>query len=258
MKKIYAFLLLLSLLAFNFPHRAFAEGEYDPMARNLVYLQGDAELAVPVDGFELKFSWEVDKESFDKGREVTAQTIEKIRKNVTALGTAKVEIIHGWDVVRQARISFGAKGRKLTNAVSVRVTGFPEGKLYEWITKIIDSTLAADSNIELQDLEVFLSGAKEQAARREVTAQAVKNLKDNAATSIGALGKSVTGPKQIFVSGEAPVPMGRAAGYGGDGMYQEKIALRSAVNIQKSFKVQAQIADQIKLNARVTGVYEMN
>ncbi len=164
--------------------------------------------------------------------------------------------------MRQEKISFGAKGRKISNSLSVRVVGFPEGKLFDWITKIIDNSLAVDTALSLDDVEVFLSPAIEEKKRAEVTIQAVKNLQANATAAIEAMNKTMTSAKQVFITGSdnQPDPVYRHDYRMKSTMLSKEAAgsLSQSVNIQKSFKVRAQIAYQIRLNAVVSGVYEMS
>ncbi|MEI8176174.1 MAG: hypothetical protein WCG78_04845, partial [Candidatus Omnitrophota bacterium] len=166
--------------------------------------------------------------------------------------------VKGWDVMRQAKISFGSKGRKLFNRVTVEAVNFPEGKLHELIATIVDMSLSVSDLVSLENASVFVTDDVESKKKEEVLALALKALGSNATKSAEALNRKIIAAKRVFVTNEhrvgATMDMMDAGIACEKSMRQE---LSSVINVQKSFRVDAQIVDQIKLTAKVAGVYQV-
>lgn len=108
MKKVVGVIIAMILFVGVGPILA-EEAHFDPLERNLIFIEGDATITVPVNGFRLTFGFDVDKGSFAEANRESTRIIDQISANVKGLGLSNVEIIKGWDVLRQARISFGQK-----------------------------------------------------------------------------------------------------------------------------------------------------
>lgn len=236
------------------------ETRYDPMERNLIFIEGEATITVPANGFRLTFGFDVDKGSFVEANKESTRIIDAISGHVKGLGLSNVEVIKGWDVLRQAKISFGQKGRKLFNKLTIEVTNYPEGKLHELISKIVDMGLSVSDLVSLEDASVFVTDDVESKKKEEVLGLALKALQSNAVRAAEAVNKKISAPKRIFVTNEQQVGEYKhryAMSY--DSAYEKsaKMELNQFVNIQKSFRVNAQIVDQIKLSAKVAGIYQI-
>src|SRR5436190_787823 len=115
-------LITLMLLVTSFAAQA-TEQTYDPLARNLIYVEGRGELIVPITSFKLRFSFNKEKGSFDEASMISDSVIAQITQQLKKNGIANMEVIKGWDVVRQAGIALGAKGKNISNQVMIQVNG---------------------------------------------------------------------------------------------------------------------------------------
>lgn len=245
--------LILSLIGPAFAQKC----DYDPMERNLIFAEGEVEIAVPVDGFSLTFGFDIEKATFGDASRESNKIADKVSANIKEMGLSKIEIIKGWDIVRQGKIAIGAKGRRVSNRLVVRVNEYPAGKLHDLIAEIIDRAVAADSSIVLEGVSVFVSDEKENKNKEEVLTKALKALQSNAKSAAAALGRNLSHPKRIYLSSGEEIykseePRTRNF-YASDAFYAKK----SFVSIQKSFKVQSEIVDSIKLTAKVYGIYQL-
>lgn len=253
------FFIILTVLSFTVSVTILAEEtHFDPFARNFIFVEGESEITVAVNGFRLTFGFDIDKASFSEASHESARIINAINAEVKNLGLSNVEIIKGWDILRQAKISIGAKGRKISNKVTIQVINYPQGKLHELIAKIIDTSLAVDPAVALENIDVFISEEVENKKKEEVVTGALKALQSNAVRAAEAVGKKLSAPKRIFITNQEIYDLSEA--YEKDRYYKEerKMALSSLVSIQKSFKVEAQIVDNMKLKAKVAGIYEVD
>lgn len=255
MKKISAFLFAV-LIAAAPVHAEDIQHGYDPMKRNLIYVSGKSELTVPANQFSLTFGFDVEKGSFRDTQEASAKIIEGIASKAKGLGLQDVEIVKGWDLVRQARIALGAKGRKISNRVIVKVKNFPQSKMHDLIAAMIDGGISVDGAVELQEVQIGLTDELEDKKRAESVLEALKNLEANAKSAAGALGRNIVAPKQVSVS-EDPRTLSVGAEYGGGYARADMMMSQKLISVQKSFNVQSEISDHVKLAVTVGGVYEL-
>ncbi len=253
-KKIPALFLMLTLI-FALPQAGAQDtaGGYDPLKRNLLYVSGEAKFTVPINQFALTFGFDQEKGSFAETQAASQRIIDGISSRVKSLGLSEVEVVKGWDVVKQARISLGSKGRKISTRLVVKVRNFPAGKMHELISQVIDNSLTVDGSVALEDVQVSLSEELEARKNEEAVQEALKKLQQNAKNAAASLGRNLAAPKSITISsGGEPVPMKQRQVYG-DAMMME----RSFVSVQKSFNVESEIVDHVRISARVDGTYEL-
>ncbi|MFH2138777.1 MAG: SIMPL domain-containing protein [Candidatus Omnitrophota bacterium] len=254
MRKILFFVLVM---VFFSPLNVFAENESilaDPLKRNLIFVEGTSEIIIPVNNFEIKFGFDIQKGSFNEASQESNRIFDAIEKEIKTLGLSDVEVIKGWDLLRQAKISFGSKGKTISTKVTIRVKNCPQGKLHTMIAQVIDKALAIDSAIVLENINVFIDDKTEQEKKQEVTENALKKLNSNATRIANSLEKKITSPKRVYItSGESLADK-----------LEEKEALydyssmQKCITIRKSFKVDAEIVDYMKISATVTGIFEIN
>jgi len=99
------------------------------------------------------------------------------------------------------------------------VKKFPEGKMQEMITRLIDKTIAIDGSIVLDQIDVFVSDEVQNQEKSEVVQTALKNLQVNARQTAEALGRKTALPKRVFVSDDEEVQesLGDPRGWYSDG-----------------------------------------
>lgn len=227
--------------------------DVDPMAHNLIYIDGQAEVVVPIDRFELTFSFDRNRGSFDEASTTSNNIIEQAVQNLKKTGAKDIEVIKGWDLIRQAGISLGSKGRNISNKVILRVNNVPSGQLQTLIAKSIDMLVATDASIILEKVDVAVNEDIQAKMKQQATLKALADLKAKAESMAQALGRPLGAPKRIFIE-DNPSP------YAAQEMMYDAAATaapRSLVTFQKSFKVDSEVADHIRINVRVNGVYEI-
>ncbi|MDD5194636.1 MAG: SIMPL domain-containing protein [Candidatus Omnitrophica bacterium] len=258
MRKAISF-LVFSVVFFTVWEKTWAQDvHFDPLARNIIFVEGEAEITVPVNGFKLTFNFDIDKPSFGEASQESTRIINAISAQIKGLGLANVEIIKGWDILRQARISIGAKGRKISNTVTIQSINYPEGKLHGLIANIIDRSLAVDPAVALESISVFVSEDVENKKNEEAVTGALKALQSNAVRTAEALGRKLSAPKRIFVTNRQIYDSSNDyAREESQYDYKKSRALSSFVSIKKSFRVETQVVDNIRIKATVTGMYEI-
>ncbi|MFH1776734.1 MAG: SIMPL domain-containing protein [Candidatus Omnitrophota bacterium] len=252
MKKV---LFLTVVLLFSCVVSVFADKECvdaDPLKRNLIFAEGNAEIVIPISNFEIRFGFDVQKGSFDEASRESNQIFDKIEKEVKGLGLSDIEVIRGWDVLRQAKISIGAKGKKISTKVAIKVMNCPKGELHSVIAQVIDKALAIDSAIVLENIKVFISEEIEQQKKQEVIEKAIKELNANAIRMATALGKTIVAPKRVYAASENIEKMDF------EKLYFEESLSGKLFDVRKSFKVEAEIVDHVKISATVAGVYQID
>jgi uncharacterized protein YggE len=252
MKKLIYLTIFLS--AFSVSAFAAESLSYDPLARNLIYVDGQAKVTAQVDSFDIAFDFDVARGSYDEGRKEAEEFAIKTENALKDLQFKQIEVIRGWDLIRQDRISLTSKAKQISNILRIRVVGFPTGKLHESISKVIDRTLAVNGAIGLRSVSVDLSPEAETKANDEALAKAVAALETKAKLVAEGLGSKVVAAKQIFISNNQQAPMAR-------GMLMESYAqasyFKSPVTIQKNFRVDTQVPDSVDIATTVNGVYEI-
>lgn len=238
----------------------FAEAnlvEYDPLKRNLLFVEGEAEKEFPVNIFRLKFGFDIQKGNFSEANAYSARIIDSISASVKDLELSDVKIIKGWGIVKQAKISIGASGSKLSNQLIIEVRNFPAGKLHELIVKIIDTSLAVDKEVYLEGVEVAVTEDMGDKYKEEELMEALKRLRANAEKTAQTQDRKISAVKRIFVlSDQETVAVMDRSGY--SYMMEEKSLARKAfVSVQKGFTVRSDITDHIKISAKVAGIYEI-
>lgn len=252
MRKLLIIVLSLVLCGSN---AVLAEEGYsliDPLKRNLIFVEGKSSIVVPVDGFKVRFGFDVEKSAFSEASERSNQIVAEIEKNVKGLGLSNIEIIKGWDLLKQAKISFGSKGKEISNKLTVTVKNYPKGQLHEMMAKTIDAGLVVDGSIVVEDIGVFISEKVENTEKEKVVEEALKALESNAMRTANALGRKVLARKRIYVTSEKIADESIAFE---KGFYRNSYA---KVAIRKSFKVNAEVVDHIRISATVTGIYEID
>jgi len=237
------------------PHTAFknvagawmkkTRNRVDPMSRNLIFVEGSASLTGPVDEFEIQFGFDLEKATFQKGE----------RGFGTELGLTDVEVIRGWSILKQAKISFKSNERQISNRVIIKVHSFPAGKLQRLVADIIDGSLGVDNAVILEHIRVSLSGTVERIKKKEVVESALKNLKTNAEGAAATLGASIITPKRVYISQQAVAVTGKQAEshYGLDAGSWEG----ASISYNKGFQVNTDISDRITLTATVAGTFQI-
>ncbi len=259
--KIGIVIIVAAMIALSFQTNAVAEDrEYDPLQRNLVLVGGQADIMVPTNMFKLTFDFDIQRGSFSEASAESEQIIKMITREVESLKLPQVEIIKGWDFIKQATISIGQSGKKVSNRLTIKVTNFPEGKMHELIARIIDNCLEVNKDIYFKEIEAGVSEDVENQKREDVLMAALRNLKSNAEKAAQTQGGKVIAAKRIFITGEQD---GAQEGVMMNKMrydYAESKSLASmerSVSIQKGFAVRSQISDHVKITANVAGIYEI-
>lgn len=253
--KVFLFLLVIGF-SLPVPLKAQEAAEYDPLKRNLVFVESDADVTIPVNMFKLRFGFDIQKATFAEAEEESARVIKAVSDAVAKLGLPNVEIIKGWDILTQAKISVGMTGRKIENRLTVKVSDFPNDKMHELIAKIVDLSLGVNKDIYFEEIEVGVTDSVETGTRETLIMDALRKLKANAEKAAETQGSKVIASKRIFVMDEN-APAARMAS--GDMMYAAapEMMRKSFVSVQKGFTVQAQVTDHIKMTAKASGIYEI-
>jgi hypothetical protein len=208
--------------------------------------------------------FDVDRASFGDAGAVSDEIAFRMEREIKSLGLQNVEVIKGWDIVKQKMIAFGEKGRKVSNKLVVRVYDCPLEKLHRVIADAMDKCLAVDKSVIIEEISVILKDEVENEKKQEASIRAVAAMDKNASRVAETLGKKISAPKRIFFSNDKQALQSRNdfMGYGEDCRSKQNYAVeaelsRSVVSIQKSFKVKSEIVDHIKIKSRVSGIYEI-
>lgn len=251
----------LALILISQTIYVFAE-EIDPLKHQLIVAEGEADLAVAVNQFKISFDFDVERATFDEARMYSKRVIERMGMVLKELNIPQTKIVEGWDLIKESKISFGTKGRRLSNSVTLTVDDVPAGKLHEYLSKTIDAVLAVDAAIVLDQIDVDITDSLERAKKQEVLGKAVSALETNASKIAQSLGRKILAPKRVFASsGEslqaADKPAAYSSSYSSSSYYSEAGISHKKPLFRKGFRVRGQVVDHIYLTANVVGVYEI-
>lgn len=254
------FIIMVGAFMLGTTFASAEEYNYDPMQRNLITVQGESKIVVPVNAFDILFDFDMEKGSFTEASQESQRVINTIQSSLADLEPAKIEIIKGWDLVKQGTISFGSKGKKISNIIKLRVTEFPNEKLHEYIATILDKSLPVNSGLIVKGVEVYLTEEVENAKKEELLEQAIRKLESNSARIAKGLGKKITAAKRIYVKvTEKSDPQENYLSY--HSSMKEKVMYErsslSDVSIRKRFRLQADIEDHIEMTSSIFGIYEI-
>ncbi len=255
MKKTIAISGIILGLFFSITVHAQELQTFDPLARNLIYVEGEAKITVPVDSFSISFDFDVERPSFEEARKESEAIAAKVEESLKGLSFKKIEVIKGWDLIKQNRISLTSKAKLLSNVLRIHISGFPEGKLHESVALAVDHSIAVSGALGLRSVEVDLSDELEQTKKGEVISKALQTLDVNAKSIASGLGKKVVSVKRAFISNEQNMPQTTEA-YDGYAFKQARFS--SPIVIQKSFKVAAQVPEAMEIHSQVSGTYEID
>lgn len=221
----------------------------------LIYAQGEASQSVPADAVRLIFQFPIEKGSFEEARQTGDMLIEKVRQELSSLQGVKVSIIHSWDLIRQALISWGTKGKKIEHRFAVELEGIAPGKLHEMVSLAIDRSLPVYDKLEMEQIEVYLQEATEEAAKAALYEKAAKSALRYAQGMAQAAGAQLAGTRYLFASSQV-VSQTEPERY--SRMFSEdSAALRRGIEIRKSFKVRGDVPDELELSVSVVGAFEI-
>lgn len=221
----------------------------------LIYAQGEASRSIPVDGVRLLFRFPIERGSFEEAGHSGQSVVETIRKQLASLEGAKISIVHGWDLLKQALISWGTKGKRIDHNFAVELEEIASGKLHELVAQVIDRSLQTNDKLELERIEVYLTDSTEQKAQAALYQEAAQVALANAQGIAGATGAQLVGPRYLFAtSGVESQTAPRDSDYLSEAI--EKKMYRS-IEVRKSFKVRGDVSDHLDLSVNVVGVFEI-
>ena len=249
-------LVIVSFIVFGVTNSAWAhEATLTKDSPKLIYVQGEASRSVPVDGARLTWTFPTEKGSFTDAGEAGRAIVDQIQKNLGELQGPNVSVIYGWDLLRQSKISWSTKGRRVDHKLVVELETIPPGKLHELVAQAIDRSLQTSDKLELEHVEVYLTDAKEQEAKTALFKEASKIALANAQGIASAFGSQLVGPRYVFASSNVSTDPRHldSNGYAS----QAEAAASYSLSLKKSFKVNADLPDRMELSVSVVGAFEI-
>lgn len=253
--------LLASIVCVASATDCFAQSEeFDPFKRNLIVVEGEADLPVDVNEFDIKFSFDIERSTFDEARIGSKALVREIKRVIDNQGIPKNLVIESWDLIKQSKIALGTKGRRISTNVTINVKDVPEGKLHEYVGKIIDAVLWVDRNIVLDNVSVNMTNETEKAKKQEALEKAVKVLEENAQKVAQSLNRKIKVQKRIIASSRQSLE--KTGIDESDRSYSSYSSSSSYAGLsesvfKKAFRVRGDVVDHIYITAHVVGVYEI-
>jgi hypothetical protein len=239
------FIFLLSTLA-----SAEVKNGFDPLDRNLIFVEGSASQTVAVSGFKIEADFNESKRTFLLASQSSFDIISEIQGVLTSAGLTSVKVSKGWDLVKQNTLSFESKAKKISNKITISVNNYPEGELHQTIAKVLDLTLKASNKITIKNIEVFLSEETEKEVKEKLTLNAISEMTKSAEAIAASLGKKSVEAKRVFYHTNIPNRNYHNESYSG--------IIKSKVSYNRKFKVNSEIVDQIKLKSSVSGTFQID
>lgn len=215
-------------------------------------VQGDASVSVAADAVRLSFSYPTEDRTFEETAAEGKGIADKIQEAITKDPSLKVKPIYGWDLIRQAKISWGQKGRTINQKISFEVENIPAGKLHKNVAAFIDGALKVNDKIQLDAVEVYLSEEAGLKARESAIKVAAKRAHGQAKLLAEAMSVQL-GPLRFISTGMQAMANGRAAG----GDYMAERMSFSKMEVRQSFKVPAEVTDMLEIKVSLWAVYEI-
>jgi len=244
-------LLILSLLCLSTLTYAQSKESYDPLRRNLIFVEGDASATVPVSGFSIEIDFDESRKTFSLASETSYARISNIEASLKAAGIESISILKGWDLIKQNTLSLESKAKIISNKTVISIGSYPKDKLHNTLARAIDIILKESKKITIKNVSVYLSPKEEKAVKQKLTLEAIANMKTNASAIAKSLGKKNVLPKRVYYHTRFGIP---------DRSFEAQpyMQLSSAkVSYNKRFRFKSEIVDQIKLSTSVSGVFQI-
>ncbi len=217
-----------------------------------IHVTGEASVTVPVDAVRITFIFPSESGTFEESHAEGKSLFDKIREAVPLGEPLKLETVYGWDLLRQSKISWGQKGRRINQKMTISVEGIPKGELHAFLAKTIDDVLRVDGKIELESIEVYLTDAAEEKAKVGLWKLAARKAKIQAKEMADAMGAQLGAVR--FISN---APGMSDNGQGRDGKMYSMSGEMGSLRVRQSFKVPTEVPDFIESGVRVWAAYDI-
>jgi uncharacterized protein YggE len=215
----------------------------------LLSVSGEASEIVPVDGVRISFGFSTEKGSFQDSGAAGEEEARKLRDAVASINGVKVKAVHGWDLLRQAKISIGDRGRRIDHHVALEIEGIAEGKLHTVVAQAIDRSLPVAKDVTVESVQAYLTKDRERELRAKLKAQAVKRAGEKARALAEAAGVKLSAPQQVIgdsVEGGVEPMMARG-----------RMALFSSMEWRKGFNVSTEVPDSMEVTESVGVLFQI-
>ena len=206
----------------------------------LIAVPGSATKLVATDELSIAFDLTTESSSFSGAKKEADALVERISKELQPDYAGRASVSSEVAVLRQKRISWSSKAKKLSHRVTVTIQGF-QGDLPDKAIKILDQLLAVDPRLELTDLEGRLSDEEAASVRSELLTAALQDAQQKAAILATEAGKRVSSPRLINA----------APGYSpSDSQLVERVVVYA-----RSFNVSADLVGEIEMSVEIVAEY---
>lgn len=230
-------------------------GEVHPKDRKLIFVEGKSSLTEFMNAVKLSFKFTTEKDSFEEAAKTGENIVKKMQEVAGKIGQARV--IYGWDLLKQSRISWGEKGRKITQTVQVEVENIPQGKLFTVLPHLIDTILPISSSLELESITTYITAALEQDIRTRLYSQAVALAQKQAKTIADSSDGKLVGPYRIFANNN--LSHATRDVYASQDFFDGNVeGIRTAaIQLHRSFKLETEIQDSAEYSTTILGAFEI-
>jgi hypothetical protein len=203
---------------------------------------GSAEIMVKPDRAVVTVSVVTENANVQAAQSENARTMDSVSRAIENLGIEKKDLktvgYSIYPVYEDSKVPFGQKVKyyRVTNSLEITIRDI------SMTGEVIDTAVKSGAN-QAGSIEFLVSEELEQSLRQELLAKAVKKAYSDASTVAGAAGVTITGVKQISVTGSYPPRL-----------YKSMAALASGDNAYEQAPTPIE-AGEVKVTAEVSAVY---
>lgn len=208
-----------------------------------VAVPGSASRTVTTDELSIVLALPTEGESFADAEREADDLVQRITSRLDSDFPGRVQIDRQVAALRQKRISWSSKAKKLDHRVTIRIGGFQDDLPGEAVA-ILDALLALDSRLEATDMEGRLSDDKAANVRAELLVAALRDAHRKADALAKEAGYRV---QHLRVVNAAPGY--RSSGYGD--FIAESIVVQS-----RAFRMTADLMGAIEMSVQLVAEYE--
>lgn len=186
--------VLLGLICLS--NLSFGQESIQTFKEYVIKSQGDAEVAVEPDSFQLVFAVESESLSLKRATAANAKKISAITDKVKALKVPNIEFSTSvFEFSQETGFMLIGKKHKIQNKVTVKAERLDYAKLSDYASGVID-TIVENEATQVGNLSFYLKD--EQAAEAKVLKAALADAKAKAVLIAQDLGVTLKGPYNVI------------------------------------------------------------
>ena len=162
----------------------------------VIAVPGSATKVVTTDELSISFDVSTESASFSGAKSEADTLVASVKDELEHDYPGRVHVSSQINVLKQKKISWSSKAKKLDHRVTVTIGGFQKD-LPDQAVRVLDKLLALDPRLELTDMEGRLSEDKTAQVRAELLTAALQDAYRRASALAEEAGQRISAPRVI-------------------------------------------------------------